>query len=100
MKRSLTQRGTALVLATVLNAAAGWLLTQQPAAGRSSLDLDTAGAMRAGVIASSAQPPADVGGTFGDPAAGRPAGERAGAVLVRAPSSSGGCVSLCLPYRV
>lgn len=47
MKRSFTLRGTALVLATVLNVSAGWLLVQQPAAGRSSFELDTAGATRA-----------------------------------------------------
>lgn len=70
MKRSLTQRGTALVLATVLNVAAVWLLAQQPAAGRGGFDLDTAGAPRAEALAASAQSLSGGRGKPGDSPAG------------------------------
>jgi hypothetical protein len=70
MKCSFTQRGTALVLAAFLNAAAVWLLVQQPAAGRGSFDLDTAGATRAEAIAASAQPPSGGRGQSGESPAG------------------------------
>jgi hypothetical protein len=93
MKRSLTQRGTALLLATVLNLAAAWLLVQQPAAGRGA-DPAMAGATRAKALASAALPPSALRG----PLAAAPA--------ARAPANpppyelrDGACVPNCLPRR-
>lgn len=100
MKRSFTQRGTALALATVLNAAAVWLLAQQPAAGRGSFDLDTAGAARAEALAASAQSLSGGRGKSVDAPAERPAGAPAGAARPQAQALDGHCLSVCLPHRV
>lgn len=88
MKRSLAQRGTALVLATVLNVGTVWLLAHQPAAGLSAVEQDTAGAAGAEALAGSAQP-----------SSGRPAGRRADAALPQGATLDGRCISICLLLR-